>query len=244
MTSVPTPAAAMAGAPERAPTIAAVGVVEDNPGLRRSFERLVSRAPGCRCVGAWPDGQSALDQLPALQPDVVLMDIHLPGMSGIECTARLKRLSPRTQVIMVTVYEDTDNIFRALQAGASGYLLKRASSADILEAIVEVRQGGAPMSSEIARRVVEAFRTPLPEPDEPTGLSARERELLELLAQGFSNKEIAERLGIAYQTVKVHLKHIYEKLHVRSRTEALLKFMGDRGLAPGSAAGAERGPAG
>jgi DNA-binding NarL/FixJ family response regulator len=206
-----------------------VAVVEDNAGLRRSLERLLCRAPGLRCVGTWADGETALAQVAALQPDVVLMDINLPGMSGIECTAALTRACPRSQVIMVTVYEDTENIFRALQAGACGYLLKRAPSAEILEAIAEVRQGGAPMTGEIARRVVEAFRMPAPPDAGTVVLSSREQELLALLSKGFSNKEIADKLGIAYQTVKVHLKHIYEKLHVRSRTEALLKFMGERG---------------
>lgn len=205
-----------------------VAVVEDNAGLRRSLERLLRRAPGLRCVGAWADGESALAHVADLQPDVVLMDIHLPGMSGIECTAALKRACPRSQVIMVTVYEDTENIFRALQAGACGYLLKRAPSAEILGAIAEVRHGGAPMTGEIARRVVEAFQMPAPAHAATVGLSSREHELLVLLSQGFSNKEIADKLDIAYQTVKVHLKHIYEKLHVRSRTEAVLKFVGER----------------
>jgi DNA-binding NarL/FixJ family response regulator len=214
---------ALAGPP------ATVGVVEDNAGLRRSLERLLRSAPGLRCVGTWADGETALAQVVALQPDVVLMDINLPGMSGIECTAALKRDCPRSQVIMVTVYEDTESIFRALQAGACGYLLKRAPSAEILEAIAEVRNGGAPMTGEIARRVVEAFQMPAPADAATVVLSSREHELLALLSQGFSNKEIADKLDIAYQTVKVHLKHIYEKLHVRSRTEALLKFMGEQG---------------
>jgi DNA-binding NarL/FixJ family response regulator len=204
-----------------------VAVVEDNAGLRRSLERLLRCAPGLRCVGAWADGETALAQVAALQPDVVLMDINLPGMSGIECTAALKRLCPRSHVIMVTVYEDTESIFRALQAGACGYLLKRAPSAEILEAIAEVRHGGAPMTGEIARRVVEAFQMPASADAATVVLSSREHELLALLSKGFSNKEIADKLDIAYQTVKVHLKHIYEKLHVRSRTEALLKFMGE-----------------
>ncbi len=213
---------------------AAVAIVEDNPGLRRSFERLVARAPGLRCLGSWPDGESALRSLAGLQPEVVLMDIHLPGMSGIECTAALKRLHPQAQVIMVTVYEDTESIFRALKAGACGYLLKRAAAAEILEAISEVRHGGAPMTSEIARKVVQAFQEPSPSPPAATAsLSPREEELLGLLSQGFVNKEIAARLNISYQTVKVHMKHIYEKLHVRSRTEALIKFMAEKDPAPG-----------
>ena len=206
-----------------------VVVVEDNTGLRRSLQRLLSRAPGLRCLGAFPDGESALARVQESRPNVVLMDINLPGMSGIECAAAVKRVSPGSQVIMVTIYEDTDSIFRALKAGACGYLLKRAPAAEILEAISEVRHGGAPMTSEIARRVVEAFQSPAPPPDDTTSLSAREQEILGLLARGFSNKEIAAQLDVAYQTVKVHLKHIYDKLHVRSRTEALLKFMGHTG---------------
>lgn len=209
--------------------VTTVAIVEDNAGLRRSLVRLLNRAPKFRCVGAWADGETALADAARLRPKVVLMDINLEGMSGIECTAGLKRLCPEAQVIMVTVYEDTDSIFRALKAGACGYLLKRATSAEILEAIVEVRQGGAPMTSEIARRVVEAFRMPQPETGSNAELSSREREILNLLSQGFSNKEIAAQLDIAYQTVKVHLKHIYEKLHVRSRTEALICFMAGRG---------------
>lgn len=202
-----------------------VAIVEDNPGLRRSLTRLLNRANRFRCVGAWADGETALAEAGRIRPKVVLMDINLEGMSGIDCTAQLKLLCPEAQVIMVTVYEDTDSIFRALQAGACGYLLKRATAAEILEAIVEVRQGGAPMTSEIARRVVEAFRRPQPGAEARAELSSRECEILNLLSQGFSNKEIAAQLDIAYQTVKVHLKHIYEKLHVRSRTEAIVKYL-------------------
>ncbi len=205
-----------------------VGIVEDNSGLRRGFMRLINHAPGMACAGAWAEAESALAQLPALKPDVVLMDINLPGMSGIECTARLKQLYPKTQVIMVTVYEDADSIFRALQAGACGYMLKRASAEQILDAINEVRNGGAPMTSGIARKVVQAFqKTPVAGGD-TIELSERETQILELCAQGFVNKEIADRLNISYWTVKNHVKHIYEKLHVRSRSEALMKFVAEK----------------
>ena len=207
-----------------------VGIVEDNSGLRRSFMRLVNHAPGLCCAGAWENGKSALAQLPSAKPDVVLMDINMPGMNGIECTAQLKRLYPAAQVIMVTVYEDADSVFSALQAGACGYLLKRASSNEILEAINEVRSGGAPMTSEIARKVVHAFQKPPMPSATKIELSARESEILQLLSQGFANKEIADKLDISYQTVKVHVKHIYEKLHVRSRSEALMKFVADKNL--------------
>ena len=157
-------------------------------------------------------------------------------MSGIECTAALKRISPESQVIIVTVYEDTDSIFRALRVGACGYLLKRAFSAEILEAIAEVRNGGAPMTSEIARRLVEAFREPQPEPSDRSELSVREKEILNLVAQGFANKEIGSKLNISYLTVRVHLRRIYERLHVRSRTEALLKYLQEKGTALPSSA--------
>lgn len=208
-----------------------VGIVEDNDGLRRSLLRLISHTPGMCCVGAWAEGQTALAQLPALKPDVVLMDINLPGLSGIECTAQLKVLCPATQVIIVTVYEDNDNIFRALQAGACGYMLKRAFSDNILEAITEVRSGGVPMSSDIARKVIQAFQK-TPPPSGPTvELTKREAEILELVAQGLVNKEIGDRLDISYWTVKAHVRHIYEKLHVRTRSEAVVKFMSDSSLA-------------
>lgn len=202
-----------------------VAVVEDNPGIRRSLTRLISHTPGMCCVGSWADGKTALTQMPALKPDVVLMDIQMPGISGIECTAQLKQICPDTQVIMVTVYEDTDSIFRALQAGACGYLLKRALSAEILDAINEVHSGGAPMTSEIARRVVFAFQKPAPPSGINIKLSQRECEILKFLSHGFANKEIAEKLNISYQTVKIHVKHIYEKLHVHSRGQAVAKYM-------------------
>jgi DNA-binding NarL/FixJ family response regulator len=208
---------------------ATVAIIEDNPGLRRSLVRIISRAPDLKLVGDWTDGESALPALEKLRPQIVLMDINLPGMSGIECTAALKRISPESQVIIVTVYEDTDSIFRALRVGACGYLLKRAFSAEILEAIAEVRHGGAPMTSEIARRLVDAFREPQPEAPARSELSAREKEILNLVAQGFANKEIGGKLDISYLTVRVHLRRIYEKLHVRSRTEALLKYLQEQG---------------
>ena len=228
------PADVMSAAPPTAGRQTRVGIVEDNPGLRRSLMRLVNHAPGMSCAGAWPEGKSALAQLPALKPDVVLMDINMPGMSGIECTAQLKQLCPETQVIMVTVYEDAESVFHALQAGACGYMLKRASTAEILDAISEVRSGGAPMTSEIARKVVHAFLKPTTQPGTKVELSQREGEILQLLSQGFANKEIADKLDISYQTVKVHVKHIYEKLHVRSRAEALMKFVSDKNLSAGT----------
>jgi len=206
-----------------------VGVVEDDAGLRRSFTRLITHAPGLRSIGSWADGKTALTEMPALKPDVVLMDINMPGMSGIECTARLKQLCPATQVIMVTVYDDADNIFRALQAGACGYLLKRTASAGILNA------GGAPMTLQIARKVVHAFQQPAPPSAQTVQLTPREHEILEHISQGFADKEIADKLNIRYYTVRVHVKHIYEKLHVRSRTEAMKLLISEKGFSAGLA---------
>lgn len=205
-----------------------VGVVEDDAGLRRSFTRLINHASGLRSIGSWADGATALKEMPELKPDVVLMDINMPGMSGIECTARLKQLCPNTQVIMVTVYDDADNIFRALKAGACGYLLKRTASAGILDAINDVRDGGAPMTLQIARKVVHAFQQPAPPASQTVQLTPREHEILEHISQGFADKEIADRLDISYYTVRVHVKHIYEKLHVRSRTEAMKLLISEK----------------
>jgi DNA-binding NarL/FixJ family response regulator len=154
------------------------------------------------------------------------MDILLPNMSGIECTARIKPLLPGVCVIMLTVYEDNDRIFKALQAGACGYLLKRTRPEQLIQAIKDVQQGGAPMTSEIARRVVEAFQHPPPAPEERIELSRREKEVLELVSRGYGNKEVADQLSITLETVRYHLKQVYEKLHVHSRTEAVLKYLG------------------
>jgi len=204
-----------------------VALIEDNAPMRRNLERMLQRAPGLACVRTCRTGEEALEHVPASKPDVVLMDINLPGISGIECTARLKQALPGVQVIMLTVYEDSESIFSALKAGACGYLLKRSSPSEILDAIENVRTGGAPMTSEIARKVVFAFHAPAPEQGETATLSAREQEILELLSQGRLSKEIADQLQISFHTVRVHLKHIYEKLHVRSRAEAAFKFIND-----------------
>jgi len=206
-----------------------VALVEDSAPMRRNLERMLRRAAGVRCVCACGSAEEALEQIPGLKPDVVLMDINLPGASGIECTARLKLQLPAMQVIMLTVYEDTASIFSALKAGACGYLLKRSSPAEILEALTTVQNGGAPMTSEIARKIVMTFQTPAPGTGDAATLSAREQEILDLLSQGKVSKEIADQLSISYHTVRVHTKHIYEKLHVRSRAEAVLKFMADKG---------------
>lgn len=208
-------------------SITDVAIVEDNAALGAGLRKIVESASDFRCVGVWTSAEDALKKIDAFRPQVVLMDINLPGMSGIEATARIKRHLPEMQVIMVTVYRDHDQIFAALKAGASGYLLKRSTPEEVRQAIRDVRSGGAPMSAEIARRVVEAFHQPVKSPEqggEEVKLSKRETEILELLTKGLANKEIADRLDISVETVRVHLRRVYEKLHVHSRTEAAMKF--------------------
>lgn len=207
-------------------TMTFIGIVEDNPTIRAGLEEMVAGLKGCRCVGAFGSAEEALQKLPALKPELVLMDIHLPNLSGIECTARLKKLLPDVRVLMLTVYEDEEKIFNALKAGASGYILKRTRRAEIVDAINQLRQGGAPMTAAIARKVVESFRAQ-PAKDE-FQLSRRETEILDCLVRGFSNKEIADKLSLALDTVGWHLKQIYEKLHVHGRTEAAIKFLGSK----------------
>src|SRR2546427_3586293 len=201
-----------------------VAVVEDEPEVREGLAALINGAPGFECIAACANAEEALVGLPTWQPDVVLMDIKLPGMSGIDCIRELKRRIPRTQILMLTVVDDHDRIFRSLAAGASGYLVKKTSPAKLLEAIREVHEGGSPMSSQVARRVVEEFQKPLASDDTSQTLRKREVEIVRLLAQGLLYKEIAEKLGITPGTVRVHIYNIYEKLHVRSRTEAVLKL--------------------
>lgn len=201
-----------------------VAIVEDNPTIRESLKTIVEHSGDCECSGTWGTAEEALRAIPKDQPDVVLMDIQLPGMSGIECTARLKDFCPNAQIVMVTVYEDPERIFQALRAGACGYLLKRSSPEQVCAAIRDVRQGGAPMSSEIARKVIAQFREPVQQAAELDTLSTREREVLEFVARGMDNKEIASRLGVSVDAVRFHLKHVYSKLHVHTRTQAALKF--------------------
>lgn len=201
-----------------------IAIVEDSKTTREGLETIVNLSAEYRCVCACDTAEEALGVLPQHQPDVVLMDIQLPNMSGIECVAHLKKLLPSVQVIMVTVYEDPDRIFRALRAGASGYLLKRATPEQMLSAIRDVQQGGVPMSGEIARKVIAHFQKQETARAEVENLTAREREVLKLVSHGFANKEIAERLSVTVEAVRWHLKNIYQKLHVHSRTEAALKF--------------------
>ncbi len=202
-----------------------VAIVEDDAGIRGDLEALLKISPGYRCVGACASAEEALVQIPHWRPEVVLMDINLPGMSGIECVARLKLKMPDLLVLMLTVYDDGESIFRALKAGASGYLVKRLASDKLLEAIQEVSAGGAPMSCQIARKVVQFFHHAGPSEEVSENLSPRELEILDLLVAGCFFKEIADRLGISGETVRTHVNHIYRKLHVRSRTEAVVKYL-------------------
>ncbi len=202
-----------------------VSIVDDEADLREHIGGYLQAAGGFSCKSVYASAQEALDHLPTDRPDVILMDINLGGMDGIECVRRLRELMPEAQVLMLTVFEDTDKIFRALAAGASGYLLKRQSPAKLLEAISEVRDGGSPMSASIARKVVQSFRSDPAKGDEMLDLSQREREVLNGLAEGLAYKQIAEHLGVSIHTVRNYIRRIYEKLHVRSRTEAVAKFL-------------------
>ena len=188
---------------------------------------MIARSEGFECLGQYPSAEAGLAAIPNEKPDVVLMDINLPGMNGVECVRKLKQILPTTQVVMLTAYEDTENIFNSLAAGAAGYLLKRSKSAEILEAVRDVMNGGSPMSTHIARKVVQSFQSrPSAAPAEPTEeLSPREQEVLNLLSQGFMYKEISDKLGISFETVRTYIRRIYEKLHVRTRTEAVAKAL-------------------
>lgn len=203
--------------------ITTVALVEDDRGLRDQLVSLLGSAPDIRCVGAFASGEEALKQIPLCNPQVVLMDIQLPGMSGIECVSRLKRILPGAHIVMVTVYEDSERIFRALKAGASGYLVKSSPPEQLLEAIRDVHMGGAPMSGHIARKVVQHFHRIGPSPAEEENISPREQQVLDLLATGLIYKEIGDQLGIGVETVRTHVKSICQKMHVRNRVEAVAK---------------------
>ena len=205
-----------------------VAIVEDDTGLRESLTILINGTSGFRCSGAYSSAEVALKQVCGNWPNVVLMDINLPKMSGIECVAKLKTLKTDLQILMLPVYEDTNQIFESLMAGASGYLLKETPPAQILEAILDVHRGGSPMSSHIARKVVLYFQKRGQIPEVADNLSDRENEVLTYLAKGYRYKEIADILSISVLTVRSHLRRIYEKLHVRSRTEAVVKYLGSK----------------
>jgi DNA-binding NarL/FixJ family response regulator len=201
-----------------------VSIVEDDDAVREIFADWVGRAEGLRFLSGYDNAERALAHLPRQRPDVVLMDINLPGLNGVECVRQLKPLLPATQFIMVTVYEDADHIFEALAAGATGYLLKRTTRKQLLAALREVQAGGSPMSTNIARMVVESFSQPRSAMSPSMeGLSPREQEVLELLARGYLYKEIAEALKISALTVPTYVRRIYEKLHVHSRSQAVAK---------------------
>jgi DNA-binding NarL/FixJ family response regulator len=202
-----------------------VSIVEDDARVRGSFSRLVDRSPGFRCVSQHSSAEEALAELPGVRPHVVLMDINLPGISGVECVRALRTLLPEAQVVMLTVYEDTDLIFGALAAGASGYLLKRTPPDELLRGIRDVHRGGSPMTSHIARKVVQSFHQGPAEGSAESALSPREREVLDFLSRGYLYKEIAAKLAISYDTVHTYVRRIYEKLQVHSRTEAVAKHL-------------------
>jgi DNA-binding NarL/FixJ family response regulator len=206
-------------------------VVEDDSRLRSGLSEMISSDPECSCVGAFGSGEEALEKAPPLKPQVAVMDINLPGMDGIECVRLLAEKLPSLQIVMLTVYQDTDSLFRALAAGAHGYLVKPARARDLIAAIRDIHSGGAPMTSALARKVVDAFRKQAaPAAAAPSGetgeLAPREREILDLLAQGFSYKEIADRLNVAFATVHTYVLRIYKKLHVRSKNAAVARWLG------------------
>ena len=204
-----------------------ISIVEDNDKLRGMLAKVIGRAEGFRFATDYANAEDAVADLPKVRPDVILMDINLPGMNGVECARKLKTLLPQTQVMMLTVYEDTENIFKALAAGANGYMLKRTPTKDLIEAIREMQRGGSPMTTHIARLVVQSFqKTKVPSSGgDLSDLSEREQQVLDLLAQGLIYKEIAEKLNIGYETVHTYIRRIYEKLQVRTRTEAVAKFL-------------------
>jgi len=200
-------------------------IVDDDKNLRQSIANFVKRSAGFRCASSYGSGEAGLKRLPEDRPDVVLMDINMEGMDGIECVVRLKAVAPGIQILMLTVYEDTEKIFKALAAGASGYLLKRLSPSKLLQAIREVHEGGSPMSGSIARKVVASFQTAQGSGQSLAQLSPREQMILDRLAKGLTYQAIGDELGISVNTIRSHLRRVYEKLHVQSRTEAVAKYL-------------------
>ena len=216
--------------PARSPikSIVKVALVEDQKDLCQSWVQIIESFGGFECVCTCASAEEAVRVLPEVRPDVILMDIRLPRMSGIDCTFRLKEELPATPIVILTVLDDDELIFRALEAGADGYLLKRSKPADLRAALLDVLDGGAPMSSAIARRVVRSFRRPAANPRNEGHLSTREIEVLSLLSRGLSNKEIADHMRLSVETVRSYLKTIYEKLHVRCRMEAVIRYQANR----------------
>jgi len=202
-----------------------VAVVEDDAEVRRSLVGILKRGSGVICVGEYGNAEDALRAFPQVQPMVALMDINLPGIDGVHCVRRLCDVSPNTQVLMLTVFDNTGAIFNSLAAGASGYLLKPISAAQLLSAVCDVSTGGAPMTSDIARKVVQTFKRPIPVNSTTENLTPREQEVIDLLAKGYLYKEIAEQLSISYSTVHTHVERIFKKLYVRSRAQAVAKYL-------------------
>lgn len=203
-----------------------VAIVEDDLHVRQSLAGILDRADGVRCVGDYGSAEEALLAIPRLRPQVVLMDINLPGMGGVPCVAQLSEVTPTTQIIMLTVHDDADAIFNSMASGAKGYLLKPVRAAELLAAVLDVHSGGAPMTSSIARKVVQSFKTAGSASVAAEDLSPREVEILTLLAKGYLYKEVADMLSISYATVHTHIEHIYVKLHVCSRAQAVAKYHG------------------
>jgi DNA-binding NarL/FixJ family response regulator len=202
-----------------------ISIVDDNDQIREGLSVLINGSTGFQCVATYATAENALKYLPAQKPDVVLMDIQLPGMSGIECVRELKRLLPELQIMMLTIYEDDDNVFKSIVAGASGYVLKKTPPSELLDAISDLHNGGSPMSDRIARKVVQAFQQMGKSSKETENLTQREYEILSYVAKGYQDKEIAEKFFLSSETVRTHLRNIYKKLNVRSRTEATLKYL-------------------
>jgi DNA-binding NarL/FixJ family response regulator len=202
-----------------------VSIVDDEKKLCQSIATFLNNSPGFRCISIYGSATAALQHLPTDRPDVVLMDINMAGMNGIECVQQLKVLTPKIQILMLTVYDDTEQIFKALAAGATGYLLKRHEPGELLQAIRDVQAGGSPMSNSIARKVVASFQKASKAGEKQDLLTAKEQEVLDFLAQGLAYKQIGDKLGISINTIRTHLRHIYEKLHVQSRTEAVAKYL-------------------
>lgn len=202
-----------------------VSIIEDNDEIREGLSVLINGSNGYQCVATYPTAENALKYLPAHRPDIVLMDIRLPGMSGIDCVRELRERLPDLQIMMLTVYEDDDSVFKSIVAGASGYILKKTPPSELLEAISDLHNGGSPMSDRIARKVVEAFQQMGKSSKETENLTQRESEILSYVAKGYQDKEIAEKFFLSPETVRTHLRNIYKKLHVRSRTEAALKYL-------------------
>jgi DNA-binding NarL/FixJ family response regulator len=202
-----------------------VAIVDDDEGIRTSLSALIRRSSALRLTGDYPDAETALKEIPLRPPDVVLMDINLPGMKGFECVRELKAVVPKVQFLMLTVYEDSDSLFNSLKAGASGYLLKRTASERLIDAIRDVHAGGSPMTPQLARRVVQFFARPEGSDASVSRLTAGEKDFLDQLAKGYAYKEIADRLSISIDTVRSYVRTVYEKLHVHSRTEAVVKYL-------------------